>query len=265
MAPKKKPEKSGEVTCPEWMMTMGDTMSLLLTFFVLLFTFASLDDNQLMDVVGCVKGALGAVESKRPDEVAPGKERYKDESDGNAGSGPGDTIDPEQLSPVVLNAQSVQKRFTKFREMLTSLGFHNVVTFDILDNGVSIRVRHDALFAEDGTLGANADMLLEGVAGLTANNGNELRLSAELAPDLGGNDTTQGGAWKRAIDCTQRVGDRLCNTYPVPRSKIGYGVKAAPSGTVPQFEFRLMDKIGVREVTFSRVWQGEQISASSEE
>ena len=32
-------EKTGpqEDTCPEWMMTMGDCMSLLLTFFVLFF------------------------------------------------------------------------------------------------------------------------------------------------------------------------------------------------------------------------------------
>lgn len=52
MAAKKERKKPEEITCPEWMMIMGDAMSLLLTFFVLLLTFSSMNDANLMNVMG---------------------------------------------------------------------------------------------------------------------------------------------------------------------------------------------------------------------
>ena len=46
--------KKAELTCPEWMMTMGDAMSLLLCFFVLLLT---MEEAKLMNVSGVLQGA----------------------------------------------------------------------------------------------------------------------------------------------------------------------------------------------------------------
>ena len=47
-----------ELTCPQWMMTMGDCMSLLLTFFVLLLTFSTTSKSRLMDVIGVIKETI---------------------------------------------------------------------------------------------------------------------------------------------------------------------------------------------------------------
>ena len=55
--PKKEKKKPEELTCPEWMMTMGDCMSLLLCFFVLLLTFSTQEDAKLMNVLGVLQGA----------------------------------------------------------------------------------------------------------------------------------------------------------------------------------------------------------------
>ncbi len=54
--PRKKKVDEG---CPLWMMTFGDCMSLLVTFFVMLIAFSNTEEAQLMEVLGAMKGALG--------------------------------------------------------------------------------------------------------------------------------------------------------------------------------------------------------------
>lgn len=48
-----------EATAPAWMATFGDLMSLLLTFFVLLMSFASMDVRRFAAVVGSMRDAFG--------------------------------------------------------------------------------------------------------------------------------------------------------------------------------------------------------------
>ena len=42
---RKQPEPEQEAGAPEWMVTFSDCMTLLLTFFVLLLSFSSFDEN----------------------------------------------------------------------------------------------------------------------------------------------------------------------------------------------------------------------------
>ena len=55
---KKKLESGG---APGWMVTFGDMMSLLLTFFVLLFTFSTLDVVKFREVIISLQGAMGVL------------------------------------------------------------------------------------------------------------------------------------------------------------------------------------------------------------
>jgi len=48
-----------EPSAPAWMATFGDLMSLLLTFFVLLMSFASMDQRRYAAVVGSMRDAFG--------------------------------------------------------------------------------------------------------------------------------------------------------------------------------------------------------------
>ncbi|MEM7409187.1 MAG: flagellar motor protein MotB [Myxococcota bacterium] len=52
-----------EPTAPAWMATFGDLMSLLLTFFVLLMSFASMDVRRFAAVVGSMRDAFGVQKS----------------------------------------------------------------------------------------------------------------------------------------------------------------------------------------------------------
>lgn len=56
-----------EPTAPAWMATFGDLMSLLLTFFILLLSFASMDAQRFAEVSGSVRDAFGV------QVVIPGK------------------------------------------------------------------------------------------------------------------------------------------------------------------------------------------------
>lgn len=53
---KKKQQKAG---APEWMVTYGDMMSLLLCFFVMLVAMSTMNEVQFMEVVQSIKEALG--------------------------------------------------------------------------------------------------------------------------------------------------------------------------------------------------------------
>lgn len=62
-------EKKQKCDCsggaPGWMTTFGDLMSLLLTFFILIVSFSSIQEVEFQKAIGSLKGALGVLTSKR--------------------------------------------------------------------------------------------------------------------------------------------------------------------------------------------------------
>ncbi len=63
MAGKKKrnKEEGGSGGAPLWIVTFSDLMSLLLTFFVLLLSFSSIQEVEFQKALGSLKGALGVL------------------------------------------------------------------------------------------------------------------------------------------------------------------------------------------------------------
>lgn len=51
----KRPKKAEEPGSPAWMTTYGDMVTLLLTFFILLFTFSSLDVQRFQEVMSAIQ------------------------------------------------------------------------------------------------------------------------------------------------------------------------------------------------------------------
>lgn len=77
----KAPQKKGEEGLPAWVATFGDLMSLMLTFFVLMLSFANMDIQKYQDMMGSIKDAFGVqVKRKQADYVAfsPSKMERKD-------------------------------------------------------------------------------------------------------------------------------------------------------------------------------------------
>jgi chemotaxis protein MotB len=61
--PDEAPDDEG---APGWMVTFGDTVSLMLTFFVLIFSFSTLEPRRFVAVAGEVKDAFGVDPDRKP-------------------------------------------------------------------------------------------------------------------------------------------------------------------------------------------------------
>ena len=67
---RKKPDPPEEEGAPAWMNTYGDMVTLLLTFFVLLFSFSTINAQKWEEIVMAMSGApYVAVQALDPDEV----------------------------------------------------------------------------------------------------------------------------------------------------------------------------------------------------
>lgn len=64
---------------PAWMVTWGDMMSLLLAFFILLFSFSSINMNHFHRAMGSLRGSLGVGEYRQeaPPERAPVPDTFR--------------------------------------------------------------------------------------------------------------------------------------------------------------------------------------------
>jgi len=60
---RKRSEDEPKAGAPEWMSTYGDMMTLLLCFFVLLFSFATLDVQKFKAIAQSMNGSLGVLDS----------------------------------------------------------------------------------------------------------------------------------------------------------------------------------------------------------
>ena len=98
----KPPEESAPAGCPDWMLTYADSMSLLLTFFVLLLTFSTKNKEDFQKAAGSLNGAMGGLAegaldclpSIVPDRMAdPGRRApYGPEGPPELGSMPNTTL-----------------------------------------------------------------------------------------------------------------------------------------------------------------------------
>jgi len=61
VAHRKSPEPDKPVLAPMWIVTFGDLISLLVTFFVLIYTFSALDQDRFRRVTGKLTGGLGVM------------------------------------------------------------------------------------------------------------------------------------------------------------------------------------------------------------
>ncbi len=77
--PKKRcDDQECEEGAPAWLATFADLMSLLLTFFVLLLSFANMDIQKFQDMMGSVKDAFGVqVKRKQDTYIAFSPSRYE--------------------------------------------------------------------------------------------------------------------------------------------------------------------------------------------
>ena len=120
-----------EDDCPEglpgWLATFGDLMSLLLTFFVLLLSFSSMEEVKFQQAMGSLRGSLGVFDSK-PELSQPIR----------------------VLMPIVrgsvAQSQNIRKSAEEVEKTLSDEGFEGDITLEGTSSGLVIRIQAPVLY-----------------------------------------------------------------------------------------------------------------------
>lgn len=133
----RKPEEC-KAGAPEWMVTYGDLVTLLMCFFVLLFAFSEIDAQKFDAVMKSFQGSAGVLES--------GKSLTEDELVFDAS--PEQETTPPETSPEQLEiVQEILKEMTEQLEAeLSGQDLSDVIEFNIVDTKLIIKLKDNVLF-----------------------------------------------------------------------------------------------------------------------
>ena len=143
MRRKKKQGEPQEEGAPAWMNTYGDMVTLLLTFFVLLFSFSTIDAQKWEEIVSSLSGTpFVAIRAIDPGDV-------KGEILTELNSEPTPTPQPTP-DPMDANVLEIKERFNELFEKIkthireNNLG--NLLNVEQQENAILIRMSDSALF-----------------------------------------------------------------------------------------------------------------------
>lgn len=112
---------------PNWMVTFGDMVTLILTFFVLLLSFANVDAKKFEMASSSLRGVLGALDNQRTPFFREG--------------------DGPQIHDL-LNRSPGALRIKELNRKIQELGMQNRIVVTGTQNGVMIRMGDRVLFDE---------------------------------------------------------------------------------------------------------------------
>lgn len=141
------PEEEAEEGAPAWMATFSDMATLLLTFFVLLLSFANMDVVEFRTLMGSVREAFGVQFETRGD--------FQARSDSPVSVAPGGS----PSNPSILEHVPLLRRIQ--RELEES-NLDGSVEAELVQRGVALRIRDGVLFeSASATLLPEARPLLD--------------------------------------------------------------------------------------------------------
>ena len=123
---KKIEEASDEPTAPFWMTTYGDMVTLLLTFFILMISFANMDERKWAIAAKSLQGALGVMEQYKV-ELQIMKETPGGEDD-------------------MLIRSDMMDRLADFEQQIASEINDGDITVESIKNGLVIQLGDKLLF-----------------------------------------------------------------------------------------------------------------------
>jgi len=147
MGGKKEKEDLKMPSCPLWMLTFGDCMSLLLTFFVMIISFTVFDQEVVEQMLGSFRSRLGLMTT---DRAAIYEEVVRQSKTGQVPGSKTGMDDPNLMKLGVKKEDTELYRTLlltrEAKEALRGAGMYEMIDVAPLIKGVSIRVRNVALF-----------------------------------------------------------------------------------------------------------------------
>ncbi|HEX6989554.1 MAG TPA: flagellar motor protein MotB [Bacillota bacterium] len=120
------------MTGSEWLSTYSDMVTLVLCFFVLLYTFSTLDVRKFQQALVSLQGAFG---------ILPGAATARTQPLQQAGDG-----DPEQQLVFLPDLAQIQAVQWEIEQVLEEVGMSDAVVTRIEERGLVVRFTDSALF-----------------------------------------------------------------------------------------------------------------------
>ena len=152
MSKRKKPEPPEEEGAPAWMNTYGDMVTLLLTFFVLLFSFSTIDAQKWEEIVSSLSGTpFVAVQALDPGDVKADVQPL-DETSWDLPE-PTPTPDPSEQAENAENQAKIAEIKEQFNELYDKIkshvetnGLQDKLNVSMQDNAILMTMNESALF-----------------------------------------------------------------------------------------------------------------------
>lgn len=130
----KRQEEEQEAGAPAWMTTYSDMVTLLLAFFVLLFTFSSIDVRKFENALLSMQGALGILQSGQTLSPEPPFEA------------PGQFQNEEMQIVRIVDIEQIEELERLLRLALAEEGLEYAVIISIDERGLVVRFTDSVLF-----------------------------------------------------------------------------------------------------------------------
>lgn len=158
-----KPEECPPPGAPAWMATFSDLVTLLLTFFVLLYAMSKQDESKFKSVAGSIRKAFAGNAMKIGETIQLGKSPDDSptmiESQEPVQPFPIDLLTTEGiLDKYEINRES-DEDIAEMRKTLQDYNLSESVTMQQMSEGVKIRVKDKILFEKGSTVMANASVV----------------------------------------------------------------------------------------------------------
>lgn len=260
MSKSKKKPKVIKAGCPLWMVTFGDAMSLLVTFFVMLIAFSSLEEQKLAELLGLLRGAMGAADVRGARGVV---ERHV----------VSDVASAEDTEAVhLIHGEGEEVRYLTEEEMTDMLpefvdqiraevedSIADRLLIQMLDGGLSIVMQTHTLFKE-GTLEWADDYspLWRSIAWLLQGRDNDVRVTAVLCTAATVPREVAATAWGFGIARSDIIARELQNAMEAEPRRFGLGVQVHTDNDlqegVDHFEIMIMGDDDTLDLGLETAW-----------
>lgn len=199
----KRPPSSGGA--PEWMVTYGDMVTLLLCFFVLLYSYSVIDVQKFQQIFASIQqtflGQEGILE-QTPD--------------------PNPDVTPVEPDP----EDNISLTYAAVKEYLRQQGLENIISARLEDRGVILEIRDNILFdSGKADIKPEAAEVLRKVAGIIRSVPNQIIVEGHT-DNVPINTPRYPSNWELSVDRAVRVVRFLIANYHIAPERFlatGYG------------------------------------------
>jgi chemotaxis protein MotB len=207
----------GDPTCPGWMMTFGDCMSLLLTFFVMLISFTSFDKAKLADFLAIMQGAFNLQQPFREEEAS-----FRLDEDAVARPQLLSREEVAMISPLVPAVKTLANDLLDER-------FGDQVFFRFSEDGMAIILESSPLYArESDALLPGNERLFRAIGNVVFPIANEIRVTAVVPEDAVFDRRIASSAWSFSARRSLAFVQALARINNLPPDRFGVATLAAP-------------------------------------